>query len=78
MARSTPANIRTNPIDPDDRHLNEDTGDEHANADDGEKDAENDRPVCRSTSSRSYRGNEVSIVVIEAALHLFEEALLVF
>ena len=45
---------------------------------DAGEDAEHDGGVVRATSARTDRGDEVGVVVVEAALHLVEEALLLF
>ena len=53
-----------------------DAGDQRAEAGDGEKDAEHDGPVVGSTAGRPDRRHEIGVVVIETALHLIEESLL--
>jgi hypothetical protein len=61
---------------PDDRLVNHDAGDESRDADYSDEDAAHDGRVSRFASASGNGRDEVGVVVIETALHLFQEALL--
>jgi hypothetical protein len=65
------------PKDPDQCHLEKYSNDQADDADNRDQDAQNDGSVRRSASVSTDRGDEIAVIVIETALHLFEEALLV-
>ena len=50
--------------------------DEDPDTEHGEEHADDDHRVVRSTASPADRRNEIGIVLIEAALHLVKEPLL--
>ena len=56
--------------------LDGDPGDERTDSRDRDEDTDDDRSVVGATSSATHVRDEIGIVVIETALHLIEEALL--
>ena len=73
---STPANITAKPRTPTMRLSHDHAGDEHSDADDGYEHACHDDGVVRAATAGADGRDEVDVVLIEAALHFFQEALL--